>query len=708
MNRHASMNLIYRLVPSDVRGSWVAVAKITGRRGNSEHRRIVSIGGAAAAVLTMTLAPLAYAGPSGGQVVSGKGSISQSGNTTTIDQSSQNLSINWLSFNIAPQQTVDFVQPSSTAIAVNQILGNSGSQILGHLDANGQVYLINPNGILFGQGAQVNVGGLVASTLNLSQPSLNGSTKSFEGSGTGSVVNQGTINAANGGSVALLGSNVSNQGVISAQLGTVALGAGSAVTLAFSGNSLVHLQVDQSVLKSVAQNGGLIRADGGQVLMTAGAKDALLASVVNNTGVIEARTVESHDGTITLLAGGTAGTVNVGGTLDASAPRGGNGGFIETDGARVEVANGAKVTTLATAGKTGTWLIDPTDFTVAPSGGDLTGATLSSDLNSTNTTILSSSGVSPVTGDLSGTGGNININDVVSWSANTTLTLTASNNVNVNANMTATGDIAGLVINPNTANGSQAASGTGAFNLAMGNSITLSGTNPSLSIAGNAYTVINSLGAAGSTTGTDLQGINGNLSGYYALGSNIDATPTATWNSGAGFTPLGSSSTNFTGTFNGLGHTISYLTIDLPSANNVGLFGYTGSGSVIQDVGLVGGSVSGSGAVGALVGSSQGTISNSYAAANVSGGGSSDDVGGLVGVNDFGTVNNSYAVGNVSGFGLVGGLVGFNYYGAVSNSYASGPVSGVNYVGGLVGYNYYGTVINSYATGNVNGAGSPY
>src|ERR1019366_2867099 len=117
----------------------------------------------------------------------------------------------------------------------------NGSQILGHLDANGQVYLINPNGIIFGASAQVNVGGLVASTLDFSNSSLGSSTRSFGGDGAGSIVNQGTINATNGGYVALIGNRVTNQGVITAQLGTVALGAGSALTLTFNGNSLVHL-----------------------------------------------------------------------------------------------------------------------------------------------------------------------------------------------------------------------------------------------------------------------------------------------------------------------------------------------------------------------------------------------------------------------------------------------------------------------------------
>ena len=203
-------------------------------------------------------------------------------------------------------------------------------------------------------------------------------------------MNEGTISAVDGGYVALVGNRVSNGGVIRAHLGTVALGAGSTVTLDFSGDRLVHLQVDRSTLNNLAANKQLIEADGGLVIMTAGAERALLASVVNNTGIIEARTVENHEGTIELSGGMSAGTVQVGGTLDASAPRGGNGGTIETDAAHVEVANNAKVTTASSTGLYGSWLIDPQDFTVAPSGGDITGAALSGELAATSITLESS------------------------------------------------------------------------------------------------------------------------------------------------------------------------------------------------------------------------------------------------------------------------------------------------------------------------------
>src|SRR5581483_658248 len=171
-----------------------------------------------------------HAGPTGGTVVAGQGTINQTGGTTTVQQQSQSLSLNWQGFSVAPTETVQFVQPSTTAIALNRVIGNDASQIYGHLTANGQVFLINPNGVLFAPSAQVNVGGLVASSLNISDADFlagnykfqTGSSSSSTSPAPASVINQGTIAASAGGSVALLGGQVSNQGTITAQLGTVA------------------------------------------------------------------------------------------------------------------------------------------------------------------------------------------------------------------------------------------------------------------------------------------------------------------------------------------------------------------------------------------------------------------------------------------------------------------------------------------------------
>ena len=296
----------------------------------------------------LVLSPLAQAGPEGGQVVSGSGSISASGSagqsTTTIKQASDKLSINWQSFNVGKTETVNFVQPSASALAVNRIFDTQGSQILGRINANGQVWLINPNGVLFGKDAQINVGGLLASTLNPDDASIGSARSNFSGSSTAGVVNFGQINTSQGGYVALLGHSVSNAGQISAPGGTVALGAGSAVSLNFAGSKLLGLQVNSNQVNALAENGGLIQADGGQVLLSAGARDSLLASVVNNTGVIQARTVQEKDGKIILLGGMAAGTTKVAGTLDASAPNGGNGGFIETSAYSVKVDDSASIT----------------------------------------------------------------------------------------------------------------------------------------------------------------------------------------------------------------------------------------------------------------------------------------------------------------------------------------------------------------------------
>jgi filamentous hemagglutinin family protein len=434
-----------------------------------------------AIALALGAAGAAHAGQTGGQIVSGSGAIHQNGATTTINQGSQHLSLNWQTFDIAPNETVNFVQPGRDAIAVNRILGNSASEIYGHLNANGQVWLINPNGVLFGQGAQVNVGGMVASTLDTSDSSLSSNTRSFSGNGKGSIVNKGSIHAANGGYVALLGNTVSNQGTISAQLGTVAMGGGSAVTLTFDGSQLLHLQVDRSTLDNLVENRQLVQADGGRVLMTAGAADSLLASTVNNTGVVRAQTVENHNGQIVLLGGMQAGHVNVAGTLDASAPNGGNGGSIETSAAFAHIG-AASINASAPKGKAGTWLVDPYDLTIDATAAATISTALNGGTNVTETTTAtgaSGDGVQNANGV-----GDINVNSAITWSnAATTLTLDAYRGINVNAAISGAGGVV-LKANGNGGNGNiiLAAGGT----IAGGSGVTLTAANNFINNAGSA------------------------------------------------------------------------------------------------------------------------------------------------------------------------------------------------------------------------------
>ena len=500
------MNHIYRLCWNRSLSQWVPASELahTPRAGGGSRKRGVTgqrVMALSLLAMSLSMPTLAHAGsaPFGGQIVSGAGQIQQVGNVTTIRQDSSTLMLNWQSFNVGSNQTVDFLQPGSSAIAINRIFSNTPSEIDGHLNANGQVWLINPNGVLFGQGAQVNVGGLVASTLDVDDSTLDSSNRRFSGSGKGSVVNRGTITAANGGYVALLGNQVSNQGTITAQLGTVALAGGSAVTLTFSGSQLVHLQVDQSTLNNLAENRQLIVADGGRVIMTAGAKDALLASVVNNTGVVQAQTVQNHNGTITLLGGMAAGQVNVGGTLDASAPNGGSGGSIETSAAQFNLANDAHITAAAPHGKAGTWLVDPTDLTIDSAAATTISNTLNGGTSVTEqTTSTSASGV----GTQSAGAGDINVNAAVSWSnAAATLTLDAYHGINVNAPVGGAGKV---VMDASGAN----------LTIANGASI-VGGAGVTLATGAN---FVNSAGSTAVSTGTSASWL------IYSTNPSLDTT----------------------------------------------------------------------------------------------------------------------------------------------------------------------------------------
>jgi filamentous hemagglutinin family protein len=336
------MNCTYKSIWNDKTGTFVAVAENAMRAGRSASCRGTKPDrGVRFFLKAMTVSLLAafggniYALPVGGVVAQGGASISNGAGSTTITQSSQNVAINWQSFSIGTGQTVQFVQPNSSSVALNRVLGTDPSSILGSMSANGKVFLLNPNGILFGSGSQVNVGGLVASTLNMTDSDFMAGNYRFSGSSNAAVVNQGTINAP-GGYVALLGANVGNDGTIVARLGTVALAAGTAMTLDVAGDGLLNVTVSAGAVNALARNGGLIQADGGHVLLTAMAAGDLLQSAVNNTGVIRAQTIENHNGTIRLLGDMQSGTVNVGGALDASGTGAGQtGGSITVSGHHV-------------------------------------------------------------------------------------------------------------------------------------------------------------------------------------------------------------------------------------------------------------------------------------------------------------------------------------------------------------------------------------
>ncbi|MFQ5660585.1 MAG: filamentous hemagglutinin N-terminal domain-containing protein, partial [Gammaproteobacteria bacterium] len=279
-----------------------------------------------------------FAAPQGGQVVGGQGNITTpNATTTTINQQSQNLAIDWTSFNIARHELVQFNQPSASASALNRIYDQNPSQIQGALRANGNVLLVNPNGVFFGPTASVKVGSLVASGLNITTEDFMAGNYHFQtpaGGEGGLIINQGILAAATGGSVALVGGAVRNEGVILATAGQVTLAAGKTMTMDFDGDGLIQFTVDEEVLQNAhvlddaVSNSGAIHAAGGSVLLTGKAAKDVFTHVVNNEGVIRAGRIENQGGTIRLIAAGNSNSLINTGTLDA-AGQGGDGGTVE-------------------------------------------------------------------------------------------------------------------------------------------------------------------------------------------------------------------------------------------------------------------------------------------------------------------------------------------------------------------------------------------
>lgn len=319
----------------------------------------------------------AMAGPTGGRVIAGNARITVPDvNTTHIEQTSQRVFIDFDSYDVGADESVIYSQPSRSAIAVNRILDQKPSEILGSLRADGTIFLVNSRGIIFGENATVDVGALVASGLSISLDDFLKGEYRFEDASGGLVVNRGLIQAATGGSVALLGSSALNQGLIEADFGAVSMAAGSRAHLTFDADGLIGVEIDQAVtqklpeLEALVSNEGSISADGGRVVLSGATASGLFDSAVNNEGVIEAGRIEKHGGKVMLLGSGA--DVSVTGGVDVSARDGvSDGGAIriESDGvslvtdaalsARSDNGRGGEIQVLGEAvGLTGTTRVD--------------------------------------------------------------------------------------------------------------------------------------------------------------------------------------------------------------------------------------------------------------------------------------------------------------------------------------------------------------
>ena len=719
---HASMNRIYRLIWSEILGAWVAVAENARGKGKRSGRTLLAPACAAlglgASMAAFAAPPAPTTLPAGATVVGGQVVITQNGAAMNIQQSTARGAIDWQTFNLGAKASVNFAQPSASAVTLNRVLDAQPSQIFGRITANGQVFLSNPNGVYFSPSASVDVGGLVATTHNMSSADFMAGMNTFSrGGAMGSVINEGSLHATLGGYIALLAPEVRNYGLIMARAGTVALASGEQIKLQFGdSNTLAGVLVTPSAIAALVENRQAVLAPGGTIIMSAQAANRLMGGVINNSGALEANGLTNDGGRIMLTAsdqinaGGTisanaaAGSAGRGGTVtliaDLANPAsrtdvsgsfsarggdgGGDGGFIETSASHLTIRDATRVDARAAHGKSGRWLLDPDGFTIAASGGDISGATLSSNLATADVAIASTNG--------GGSDGNVTVNDAISWSANK-LTLTATNDVNINAVMTASGT-ASLDLEPTA----------GKVNTSFGAGNTFKGKvnfagSGTLKIKNQTYTVINSLGADRNdmTPGT-LQGAQVSQNAFYALGSDIDATSTAAWNaSGA----IGMQQLSISwGAFDGLGHVIIAPTINNQSSLFASLYG--DNTVQLRNLGIVGGTVNGAQYASGMVGRSWGSISNSFSTMNVTG---FNNTGGLVGESQAGIISNSYAGGTISGTTNVGGLVGRMFGGQTINSYASGNVTGTTaFIGGLAGVNYFGTISSSYASGNVTGS----
>ncbi|MCX7628600.1 MAG: filamentous hemagglutinin N-terminal domain-containing protein [Methylophilaceae bacterium] len=323
-----------------------------------------------------------FGAPSTPTVVSGSATFSTSGSTLTITNTPKAI-INWQSFSIDPGETVRFVQQSATSSVLNRVTGADPSHILGALQSNGKVFLVNPNGIIFGANARIDVNGLVASTLNITDSDfLNGRLRfAADRVNPGSITNAGEISTPNGGFVYLLAPNVENSGVITTPSGEAILAAGHSIEIVDSADPSQRVQVsatvaDVNLSQLMTQSGGNIFAvlNSGRVSANTAVQDATgkiyFKSAGNitttSTSVVEARGDVASDGGSFIGYADHNGVYA--GSFDVS---GRNGGFIETSGRWIDV-NSAQINmrALGPNGKGGTWLLDPYDIVICNYGCD--------------------------------------------------------------------------------------------------------------------------------------------------------------------------------------------------------------------------------------------------------------------------------------------------------------------------------------------------
>ena len=522
------------------------------------------------------------AAPEGGTVTAGSAAIDQAmPGVTNITQFTDRVIINWEKYGIGLQELVRYLQPNDLAVALNRVTGVDPSVIMGSIQANGRIFILNPNGILFGQQSKVDVGGLMATTLSIKdQDFMNGNYVFIQDPSKrlSFVVNKGQIKAADGGFVVLVAPLVNNEGTIIANLGHVVVGGASQATLSFDGQGLMNFAIPPA-------------ETAGNVVMTTEACADVLHQVVNNGGIVDAGEVIEQDGQVVLVHGEgiavNSGTIQTNGAAGRDAgsvlvhstqatvltptsnleARGigedSNGGLIETSTYRNIVFNG-EVDASAEQGHGGTWTLDPTDVTIQASAGSLDpgaagnfiplglGPVDTISTGAINNFLTAGTSVNIVTTSIAGGNGDITVNSAITPGTGNipvSLTLTAERNIAVNAAidgsgllnpldviLAATGNV--YVVAPVTTNGGSFSSSGVVFNNTDG-AITTGNGNITLMHTGNitlgadlnagAGTVALSTTAGGiSQTGGAITGSSLGVRAVNAVDLNLDANDVAT------------------------------------------------------------------------------------------------------------------------------------------------------------------------------------
>ncbi len=705
--------------------------------------------------------------PTGGSVVSGRVAISNpNARTLAIQQSTQNAIVNWQGFSIGQGDAVNIQQPSSSAAILNRVTSSTPSTIAGQLNANGQVYLVNPNGIAITKTGVVSAAGFVASTLGIGDDDFRNGKRTFNGNGASAgVSNAGTITIGRGGYAALIGGTVSNAGLISAPLGKVGLGSGEVATIDLSGDGFLQVAAPTKAGGKTAliQNAGTIKANGGRVVMTAATAREAARNAINISGIVQARNISGHSGAI-ILGGGAGGDVNVSGKLNVSG-KGYAGGSIAVSGRTIAIsgklyasgARGGAIALAASGGAKVTGKLFAKGF--AQTGGLVT---------ITGNALEFAGAFVNVSGAKGGGAVNIGATKSVSLDAATTVTADATKNgdggaikvaalgaATVNGGFDARGgaaggdggnvetsgatvDFSGIKVDATAAHGAvgmwlvdptnltvnAAAAQTIDANLATSNvtlQTTASGASgPGLQTPGAGDITIAAALAWASPQSLTLDAYHGiaidapiTISGAGKLNLSAAADPTIpqlpllSFGSGASIQFTGTPNIGQALTINGQAYTLLYSMSDVLKVNN----NLAGDYALAKPLDAAGTTYTK-----ALIGTSNSRFAGAFeglgnAISNLTINAPTADYVGLFGdVGAAGTIARLGLIGGgVTGNNFVGGLAGEND-GMITQSYATGMVTGTaavtgSSVGGLVGING-GTITQTYATGTVRGANS--